>query len=126
MLRALWEPQIGIAYLMHTLCPCQPPKYTLSCKESYTPEGVPGIGWADDGIKKYNELQDLVEGDRTSNGVSFNQALLSVYMERRRIATNKLPRGIVLQKQRTVPRDDLGGDQEPLFEDCVYEQQSSV
>jgi hypothetical protein len=63
----------------------------------------------------------LVEEDRTSNGVSFSEALFSVYMERRRIASNKLPRGIALHKQRTIPRDDLGGDQEP-FEDCVYEQ----
>ena len=64
-----------------------------------------------------------------SNGISFNRALLSVYTERRRIASNKLPRGIALRKQGTIARDDLGGDQyqeEPLLDDCVYEQQSSV
>ena len=57
-----------------------------------------------------------------------NWALLSVYTERRRIASNKLPRGIALVKQHTIPRDDLGdldGDEELFLEDCVYEQQST-
>ena len=61
------------------------------------PDGIPGIGWADEGIKKYNEFYQLVEKDRMSNGISFNRALLSVYTERRRIASNKLPCGIALR-----------------------------
>ena len=109
------------------LLACQPPKYTMSRKQRCTPaDGIPGIGWADNSIKKYNELYDLVAKDRTVNGISVNRALLSVYTERRRIASNKLPRGIELRKQGTIPRDDLGGYQEPSFEECVYEQQSSV
>jgi hypothetical protein len=103
----------------------QPSKYTLSRKQRCTPDGVPGIGWSEEGILKYNEFFDLVQHDRKSNGAMFNRALLSVYTERRRIASNKLPRGIALGKQRTVPRDDLGdldGDEELLLEDCVYEQ----
>ena len=63
-------------------------------KQQCTLEGIPGMGWADDGIKKYNELYDLVAEDRTSNVISFNQALLNVYTERGRIASNKLPRRI--------------------------------
>ena len=107
---------------------CQPPKYILSRKQRCTPDGIPGIGWSEEGIKKYNEFYQLVEEERMSNGISFNRALLSVYTERRRIASNKLPRGIALRKQSTTARDDLGGDQyqEPLLDDCVYEQQSSV
>jgi hypothetical protein len=104
----------------------QPSRYTLSRKQRCTPDGVPGIGWSDEGIVKYNDFYDLVQKDRASNGASFNRALLSAYTERRRIASNKLPRGIALVKQRAIPRDDIGdpdGDEELLLEDCVYEQQ---
>ena len=59
----------------------------MSRKQRCTPEGIPGIGWADDSIQKYNKLYDLVEEDRRLNGISFNQALLSVYTERRCIAS---------------------------------------
>jgi hypothetical protein len=100
----------------------QPSKYTLPRKQRCTPDGVPGIGWSDEGIVKYNEFYDLVKKDRASNGASFNRALLSVYTERRRIASNKMPRGIALVKHRAIPRDDLGdldGDEELLLEDCV-------
>jgi hypothetical protein len=100
----------------------------LSRKQRCTPDGVPGIGWSDEGIEKYNAIYDLVKKDRASNGAMFNRALLSVYTERRRIASNKLPRGIAMVKQRAIPRDDLGDldrDEELLLEDCVYEQQSS-
>ena len=68
----------------------------------------------------------MVKKDRESNGAIFNRALLSVYTERRRIASNKLPRGIALSKQRAIPRDDLDDldeDKELLLEDCVYKQQ---
>ena len=115
-----------IAYLMLLLFYCQPSKYALSRKQRCTPAGVPGIGWSDEGIEKYNEFYDLVKQDRESNGAIFNRALLSVYTERRRIASNKLPRGIALSKQRAIPRDDLddlGEEEELLLEDCVYEQQ---
>ena len=64
--------------------------------------------------------------DRTLNGVTFNRALLSVFTERQRIASNKVPRGVALTKQRAIPRDDSGDDQELLLDECVYEQQSSV
>jgi hypothetical protein len=117
-----------IAYLMLLLFYYQPSKYTLSRKQRCTSDGVPGIGWTDEGIEKYNEFYDLVAKDRASNGASFNRALLSVYTERRRIASNKLPRGIALVTQRAIPCDDLdhlGGDEELLLEDCVYEQQST-
>ena len=30
----------------------QPSKYTLSRKQRCTPDGVPGIGWSDEGIEK--------------------------------------------------------------------------
>ena len=115
-----------IAYLILLLFYRQPSKYTLSRKQRCTPAGVPGIGWSDEGIEKYNEFYDLVKQDRESNGAIFNRALLSVYTERRRIASNKLPRGIALSKQRAIPRDDLddlGEEEEFLLEDCVYEQQ---
>ena len=97
-----------IAYLMLLLFYCQPLKYTLSRKQRCTPDSVPGIGWSDEGIEKYNEFYNLVKKDRgTSNGVSFNRVLLSVCTEGRgRIAPNKLPRGIALVKQRAIPRDD--------------------
>jgi hypothetical protein len=101
-----------------------PSKYTLSRKQRCTPDGVPGIGWSDEGIEKYNEFYyDLVKKDRASNGASFNRPLLSVYTELRCIASNKMPRGIASVKQRAIPRDDLGdldGDEELLLEDCVY------
>ena len=84
----------------------QPSKYTLSQKQRCTPDGVPGIGWPDEGIVKYNGFNDLVKKDRASNGAIFNWALLSVNTERRRIASNKLPRGIALVKQLAIPRDD--------------------
>ena len=43
------------------------------------------------------------------------------------MASNKVPRGVALTKQRAIPLDDLGDDQELLFEECVwYKQQSSV
>jgi hypothetical protein len=99
----------------------QPSKYTLSRKQRCKPDGVPGIGWPDECIDKYNAFYDLVKKDRASNGASFNRALLSVYTERHRIAPNKLPRGIALVKQRAIP----DGDEELLLEDCVYEQQST-
>jgi hypothetical protein len=98
----------------------------LSQKQRCTPDGVPGIGWSDEGIVQYNEFYDMVKNDRASNGAMFNRALLSVYSEQRRIASNKMPRGIALVKQRAIPRDDFGdldGDEELLLEDCVYEQQ---
>ena len=60
-----------------------------------------------------------------SSDLIFNRALLSVYTERRRIAPDKLPRGIALSKQRAISRDDLddlGEEEELLLEDCVYEQ----
>ena len=119
-----------IAYLMLLLFYCQPSKYALSRKQRCTPDSVPRIGWSDEGIEKYNEFYNLVKKDKASNGVSFNRALLSVVCtERRRIASNKLPRGIALVKQRAIPRDgfldDLGGDKELLLDDCVYKQQST-
>ena len=117
-----------IAYLMLLLYYCQPSKYTLSRKQRCTPAGVPGIGWSDEGIEKYNEFYDLVKKDRASNGGSFNRVLLSVCTEGRRIASKKLPRGIALVKQRAIPRDDLddlGGDEQLLLDNCVYEQQST-
>ena len=84
-----------------------PSNYILSRKQRCTPGSVPGIGWSDEGIEKYNEFYDLVKKDRASNGVSFNQVLLSVCTEGRgRVASNKLPRGIALVKQRAIPRDD--------------------
>jgi hypothetical protein len=101
----------------------------LSRKQRCTPDGVPGIGWSDEGIEKYNEFHDLVNEDRALNGAMFNRALLSVYTERRRLASNKVPRGIALGKQRAIPRDDLGdldGDEELFSEDCVYEQEISA
>ena len=74
---------------------CQAPKYSMSCKQRCTSDGsIPGIGWADDGIKKYNELYNLVAEDRALNIISFNRAFESVYTERQCIASNKLPRGL--------------------------------
>ena len=101
----------------------------MSRKQRCTPDGVPGIGWSDEGIEKYNEFHDLVHEDRALNGAMFNRALLSVYTERRRLASKKVPRGIALGKQRAIPRDDLGdldGDEELFSEDCVYEQEISA
>ena len=115
-----------IAYQILLLFYRQPSKYTLSREQRCTPDGVPGIGWSDEVIEKYNEFYNLVRKDRDSNGAIFNRALLSVYTERRCIASNKLPRGIALGKQRAIPYDDLDdldGDEELLLEDCVYEQQ---
>jgi hypothetical protein len=114
-----------MAYLMVLLFYVKPSKYTLSRKQRCTPDGIPGIGWSDEGIEKYNEFYDLVTKDRALNGVSFNHTLLSVFTERQRIASNKVPRGVALTKQRAIPRDALGEDQELLFDEYVYEQQST-
>ena len=64
-----------IAYLTLILFYCQPSKYTLSRKQRCTADGVPGIGWSDEGIEKYNEFYNLVKKDRTLNGV--RRALLT-------------------------------------------------
>ena len=70
--------------------------------------GIAGIGWSEEGINKYNDLYAAVETDRRINGAVFNQALLSVHVERQRLANAKPNRAIALTRQRTVPRDDLG------------------
>ena len=44
--------------------------------------GIAGIGWLEEGINKYNDLYAAVETDRRINGAVFNQALLSVHVER--------------------------------------------
>ena len=84
--------------------------------------GIAGIGWSEEGINKYNDLYAAVETDRRINGAVFNQALLSVHVERQRVANAKPNRAIALTRQRTVPCDDLG-QYETMLDD-LHEQQN--
>ena len=83
--------------------------------------GIAGIGWSEEGINKYNDLYAAVETDRRINGAVFNQALLSVHVERQRVANAKPNRAIALTRQRTVPRDDLG-QYETMLDDLNEQQ----
>jgi hypothetical protein len=67
----------------------------------------PGIGWSRDGIDRYNELHDLVTEDRISKGIVFNNELLNVFMERRRVQSNKRTRSAAAIKAHVYPKDDL-------------------
>jgi hypothetical protein len=78
----------------------------MSCNSRLSASGITGIGWSEEGINKYNDLYADFETDQRINCVVFNQALLSVHVERQRVANAKLNRAIALTKQRTVPRDD--------------------
>jgi hypothetical protein len=80
----------------------------MSRNSRLSASGIAGIGWSEEGINKYNDLYADVENDRRVNGAVFNQALLSVHVERQRVANAKRNRAIAVTRQRTVPRDDLG------------------
>jgi hypothetical protein len=80
----------------------------MSRNSRLSASGIAGIGWSEEGINKYNDLYADVEIDRRINGAVFNQVLLSVHVERQRVANAKPNRAIALTKQCTVPRDDLG------------------
>ena len=49
-----------------------------------------------------------VKDDWRINGAVFNQALLSVHLERQRVTKAKPNRAVASRKQRTIPCDDLG------------------
>jgi hypothetical protein len=84
--------------------------------------GTAGIGWSEEGINKYNDLYAEVEKDRRINGPVFNQALLSVHVERQRVAKANHNRAIAVTRQRTVPRDDLGPYEDTMHDDPNEQQ----
>jgi hypothetical protein len=60
-------------------------------------------------LEKYNELYDLVVEDRASRGAVFNNELLNVFVERRRVRKSaKLLSEPDAKKRRIVPKDDMG------------------
>ena len=83
--------------------------------------GIAGIGWSEEGINKYNDLYAAVETDQRINGAVFNQALLSVHVERQRVANAKPNRAIALTRQRIVLRNDLG-QYETMLDDLNEQQ----
>jgi hypothetical protein len=85
----------------------QVPKYTLSRKNRTDANGAAGIGWTEEGLSKFNELYDNVAEDRISRGATFNNELLNVFLERRRVVTTN-PGRPNAKKQKTIPRDDMG------------------
>ena len=48
-----------------------------------------GIRWSEAVLEKYNELYDLVVKDRVARGVVFNNGLLNVFVECRRVRNAK-------------------------------------
>ena len=58
-------------------------------------------------MNKFNELYDSVTEDRVSRGATFNNELLNVFLERRRIVTAN-PQRANARKRKTIPRDDMG------------------
>jgi hypothetical protein len=85
----------------------QVPKFTFS-RISRQQQANGGIGWSDDGIAKYHENYDLVEGDRRLRGDTFNQELLKVHQ--RRCQKNKKGADRSIDNDRAkkrMPRDDL-------------------
>lgn len=85
----------------------QVPKYTFS-RISRQQQANGGIGWSDDGIAKYNDIYDLVEGDRRLRGNAFNQELLKVHQRRRQKNKKGADRSIDNDRaKKRKPRDDL-------------------
>ena len=74
----------------------------MSCNSRLSASGIASIGWSEAGIDKYNELYWNINYDRRINGAVFNQALLSVHLERQRIAKAKPNHAVALRKQRTT------------------------
>jgi hypothetical protein len=79
----------------------------LSRKNRKDANGAAGIGWTEDGINMFNELYDNVAEDRISRGATFNNEVLNVFLERRRVVTTH-PGRPNSKKQKTIPRDDMG------------------
>ena len=96
----------------------------MSRNSHLSASGIAGIGWSEEGINKYNDLYAEVEKDRRINGPVFNQALLSVHVERQRIAKANHNRAIAVTRQRTVPRDDLGPYEYDTMHDDPNEEQN--
>ena len=94
----------------------------MSRNSRLSASGISGIGWSEEGINKYNDLYAAVETDRRINGAVFNQALLSVHVERQRVANAKPNHAIALTRQRTtVPHNDLG-QYETMLDDLNEQQ----
>ena len=93
----------------------------MSHNSRLSASGIAGIGWSEAGIDKYNELYWNVKEDQRVHGAIFNQALLSVHLERQRVAKAKANRAVALMKQCTIPCDDLG-QYETILEDLNEQQ----
>jgi hypothetical protein len=79
----------------------------LSRKQRLDNTGIAGIGWTRQGVEKYNDFYDLVKEDRLFRGVTFNNELRKVFLERRR-NRNDNPGRLNTRKRKTIPRDDMG------------------
>ena len=93
------------------LCRCrgQQPLYTLSRKSRIDSTGVKatGVGWSEAGINRFNDLYECVLEDRLSRGIVFNNELLNVVLERRRVKQAQKTRIPDTLKRKTMAKDDL-------------------
>jgi hypothetical protein len=81
----------------------------MSRNSRLSASGIAGIGWSEKGITNTMICMLMLKQiDMHINGAVFNQALLSVHVERQRVANVKPNHAIALTKQCTVPCDDLG------------------
>ena len=79
----------------------------MSQKKRNNANGVAGIEWTEDDVNKFNELYDLVQEDRISQGGRFNNELLNVFLERQRVVKAN-PHRPNKRKRKTISRDDTG------------------
>ena len=91
----------------YSYCLTQPPKYTLSSKQRIGADGCAEIGWADEGIGKFNQFYKMEKDDHVSREGIFNAELLNVFLECPHVA-NATSQRAVNKKRKTVPLDDMG------------------
>ena len=74
------------------------------------------------GINNFNEIYDLVKEDRISQGATFNNELLNVFVERQRVVRIN-PHCANVQKRKIIPRDDIASidtsGAAPVYDECV-------